>query len=367
MWKYNKLWRSVIFVMVLICLFIDNSSAKAAESSSGIHISDEAGCLLDIEQSWLEKVLGEYSSNEGVEICVVTVSEDLPKEVFEQKLQEKVKDFRNKSGKKRVYGLAVRKHRTGNVIYVPGGRGIEHVNFLREPVKTMLRLGDYRKAICVFAKRAAELERYYMENESPMPVVDLATQAANGDGLAQYFLAVNYNYGVTTERNRVLAVDFAKKSAEQGYADGQAFYARLLIENRDNSNGFEWAKKSADNGSSDGQAVLAELYFFGPDDWWDVNNGYKYAKMGAVQANTKAMGLMAFCNCVGAGTEKDANKAFWWAERAAARGDSWGQYILYRLYSVEQGFQKNDEKAMMYLKKAAENGFPLAVEELKEK
>lgn len=97
----------------------------------------------------------------------------------------------------------------------------------------MLRLGDYLEVICVLAKRVAELEVYYMENESPMPVVDLATQAANGDGLAQYFLAVNYNYGVTTERNRELAVDFAKKSAEQGYADGQALYARYLVGNGD--------------------------------------------------------------------------------------------------------------------------------------
>lgn len=127
--KFNKLWRSLIYVVLAICLFIENGSARAAEVPSGIHISDEAGCLLDIEQSWLEKVLGEYSSNEGVEICVVTAQDNLSPEVFEQKLQEKVKDLKIKSGKKIVYGLAVRKNRPGNVIYVPNEIGAEHVNF----------------------------------------------------------------------------------------------------------------------------------------------------------------------------------------------------------------------------------------------
>lgn len=357
----NKMFRFLTIIAMVACIVIKNGCAQAA-GMEGQRLWDEANCLLDIEHVVIEKMLDDYSKKSGAEIGVVILNQNKTGEELTNKLKEKRMLLSNKN--KTVYLLGLKKQKSGSTLSIPNKLSLETFAYIREPVKIKLIRRKYVNAVLAFAERVVEVEHYYKEHGNSMPVMDLETQAAQGNPFAQCFLAEKYYYGVMTEKNIELAGEFAKKSAEQGYAAGQALYASYLLKNKQSTSGFEWAKISAEQGNANGQSLVARCYIYGIGVEKNGALGYKYAQMAALQANSQGMGLMALCHFAGIGTSRDGNKAFWWASRAAKRKVAIGYYILSKLYEGNLGVEKDIEKRVLFLRKAADAGLKIAKDEL---
>ncbi len=155
--------------------------------------------------------------------------------------------------------------------------------------------------------------------------------AEKGDAKAQGQLARLYYGGLGLDKDRTLAVDWARKAAEQGDATGQNLLGVLydqggggLTENKKLS--VFWFRKAADQGLIKAQTNLGIAY-------WN-----------------------------GEGVAEDREIAREWFQKAADRGDDEGQFRL-GIYYVNLGI-RDFVKGIYWYRKAAEQSHPIALQYL---
>lgn len=131
---------------------------------------------------------------------------------------------------------------------------------------------------------------------------------------------------------------------------------------------FEYAKLGANMGNPDCMCTLGSLYYDGKGGAdQDFSLAFKWYLKAAELGYELAQVFMADNCCrLGLGTDKNEQKAFEWVEKAAQHGNSYGQYRLGMYYLNGIGTQKNIEKGKLWLIKSAKQGYPDAVETLKQ-
>lgn len=110
-------------------------------------------------------------------------------------------------------------------------------------------------------------------------------------------------------------------SASAGYAAAQdavgCFYDQGRAVKRDERKALEWMRRAAQQGNADGQFHLGKLY--GRQEKW--KEAYHWASLSAKKGNAEAQYLVGMMHMGGLGTEMDTKEAvFWWA-RAAKQGN----------------------------------------------
>lgn len=134
------------------------------------------------------------------------------------------------------------------------------------------------------------------ESEMNGMALEYYQKAKNGDAIAQYELAKCYYIGHDVSKSNVKAMEWAKKSAEQGCPQGSQLVGTMY---------------EGDNGSTDNKAEANKWY----------------------------------------------SQAFKQATPLAENGDARAQYVLYCLYNEGNGVAKDQQEAIRLLKLSAENGY----------
>ena len=91
----------------------------------------------------------------------------------------------------------------------------------------------------------------------------------------------------------VRAMDLLKKAAEGGHAKGQALYAEILDRSDYDKEAVEYYRKSADQGEADGQYGLASMLAAGEGAKRDPKEAYSLFLKAAEQGHTLAIRAMA--------------------------------------------------------------------------
>ncbi len=112
--------------------------------------------------------------------------------------------------------------------------------------------------------------------------------AEQGDAEAQCFIGICYENGRGVKQDDIEAEKWYRKSAAQGFRDGQSNLGFFIYEQCENgviqnySEAVMWLKKSAENGDPEAQFRLGAMYVFGKGVVIDLVQAYKWMSLGIV-------------------------------------------------------------------------------------
>lgn len=166
------------------------------------------------------------------------------------------------------------------------------------------------------------------------------------------------------------AANWARKTAEMGYAKGMYMYATYLRDGKgvqkDAQQCIAWLQKSADTGYEPAQKALPvckenaaleqlkralELKKCGKQA--EAASCYRKA---AELGDARAMFLYSCCLANGEGVPQDLQQRIVWLQRSADAGYDGAQVLLARRYYSGLGVEKDIKKGFALMKKAAESG-----------
>lgn len=150
--------------------------------------------------------------------------------------------------------------------------------------------------------------------------------ARYGDRRCQNLLGIWYQFGIVSEPNYQLAIEWYKKSAEQEYES--AFFN------------------------------LGKLYGDGEGVTQDMKKAAEYFILGAKYNSLDCIYCLACCYFAGEGVEENKEKAFSLFEKASSLDDPLAKYELYKCYLNGWGTEKDEKKAIKVLNEAAELKHP---------
>ena len=185
-------------------------------------------------------------------------------------------------------------------------------------------------------------------------------EAKWGNYNAQYVVGLCYSNEWGTEKNYILATNWFKKAAEQGYAPAQfAFGNRLfngdgIVQNKKEA--AEWYRKAAEQGLVSAQYNIGICFFKGDGIVQDKEKAVKWFKMAAEQGH--ALAQNAFGNCLfnGDGIVQNKKEAAEWYRKAAEQDFASAQYNIGICFFKGDGIVQDKEKAVKWFKMAAEQG-----------
>lgn len=189
-----------------------------------------------------------------------------------------------------------------------------------------------------------------------MQIEQLIQKAAEGDKNAQYTLGEAYEYGESEDgeaiaKDKKCAVEWYRKSAEQGHATAQASLAAMYQYGRGVRKNLKqaaaWYKKSAEQGYALAQASLADLYRDGEGVSEDLDTALSWYKKAADQGAPTYQRKYAE-----ALIDDDAQEAVRWYHLAAEAGDAEAQFKLAKLHEEGSGVPQNQEEAFHWYLKA---------------
>ena len=173
-----------------------------------------------------------------------------------------------------------------------------------------------------------------------------------------------YHSSEGVAKNLVQAVEWFRKSAEQGNSDGQwrlgCMYEYGDGIDKDLAQAIEWYRKSAEQGDSDSQWRLGSMYVSYDEIEKNPEQALYWINKSADQGNTLATMFLGAMYIEGIGVEKDPTKGLELLYKSADSGNSYAQTCLGRLYKEDtEGILERDiYKAIEWWKKAAENEYP---------
>jgi len=174
----------------------------------------------------------------------------------------------------------------------------------------------------------AGLPAWVPGKESPAkadPVEALKAKAKAGDSQAQVELGGFYlrgSHGV--KKDMAEAVKWFRKSAEQGNAQGQAYFGYAYLQGwtvqKDGVEAAKWFKKSAEQGFPMGQLCLAGLYEAGIGVEKNLVEAAKLYRLAAEQRDPEAEYHLGVMLANGKGIDKSSEEAAKWFRKAAEQG-----------------------------------------------
>jgi len=175
----------------------------------------------------------------------------------------------------------------------------------------------------------ADADRDYVEaclawrkGETARALGTLRPLAERGSASAQWLMGLIHD--VTLPVDFAAAVQWYRKSAEQGYAPGQSalagMYALGRIVPQDYGEALRWYRKAAAQGDGRAEHAIGFMYEAGQGVAIDLAEAATWYRKAAEKGYPQAQTALAAMYYAGRGVEKDLEKARYWLEKAAARG-----------------------------------------------
>ena len=162
------------------------------------------------------------------------------------------------------------------------------------------------------------------------------------------------------EKDYTEAVNWYRKSAEQGHAGGQAnlgyMYRNGFGVTKDYIESVKWYRKSAEQGDAVGQVNLGYMYRNGFGVTQDYVEAVKWYRKSADQGNAVALRNMGVVYENGYGVAQDYVEAVKWYRKSIENGDVDAQIGLGNLYFRGVGVEQDLVEAFNLFRKAAEQG-----------
>jgi len=198
-------------------------------------------------------------------------------------------------------------------------------------------------------------------------------KAEAGDASAQSSLGEMYDHGKGTAKNKAIAFEWYKKSADQGNTKGQANLGWwLYTEAGDAEKALVLLQKSADQGEVLAQSLLGEIYSRNErvvnnamikNTYKDISKAIAWHLKAAEQGYPFSMRALGYIYKVGDGVKIDLTKSNEWYrksfeifQRDINQGDVDIQRALASAYFYGNGVVKNDQKAIELNEKIAMQG-----------
>ena len=202
--------------------------------------------------------------------------------------------------------------------------------------------------------------KFKILGEFEMNILELYSDAQQGDVVAQFSLGWCYKYGEGVKKDYVQAVNWYRKAAEQEYAEAQ-FFLGLCYESgegveKDLVEAVKWFRKAAKQENAEAQLFLGFCYEYGKGVEKDFVEAVKWFRKAAKQGNACAPFSLGLCYKYGKGVEKDYVEAVKWFSKAAEQGNADAQYNLGVCYDNGIGVEKDLAEAVKWWGKAAEQG-----------
>ena len=133
-------------------------------------------------------------------------------------------------------------------------------------------------------------------------------------------------------------------------------YAKGKGVQQDYTQAVEWYRKSAEQGYTDAQASLGYLYKSGKGIQQDYKQAMAWYQKAAEKGNPRAQLLIGALYNEGDGVEKNYTRALQWYEKAANQNYGNAQAAIGLMYENGEGVEKNLITAQEYYEKACHNG-----------
>jgi TPR repeat protein len=188
------------------------------------------------------------------------------------------------------------------------------------------------------------------------------------DPNAQWLLGASFNVGRGVEKDQAKAVEWFRKSAEQGNAVAQRLIGQCYLEGegveKDQAQAVEWFSKSAQQGNAVAQGLLGWLYLRGEVVEKDQTKAVEWFSKSAEQGNATSQWYLAWRYMSGEGVEKDQAHAVEWFRKSAEQGNADAQLSVGYCYDKGEGVAKNSSEAAKWYLKSAEQGNKQAMRNL---
>jgi TPR repeat protein len=179
--------------------------------------------------------------------------------------------------------------------------------------------------------------------------------------LAQFSVALFYDYGWGRDVDRAMACQWYAKAAAGHIPAAQHFYADCLLEKvngpADPEEAAYWYEQAAENGHIISLCSLAEMYIFGRGVPVDIEKGLSLCQGVAEQGLVTAMVRMGRIYLEEDGQLRDYDKAYYWFEEASLLANPTGQYQLGLMHRDGVGRDADSTTARYWFESAASKGF----------
>lgn len=190
--------------------------------------------------------------------------------------------------------------------------------------------------------------------------------AEMGDASAQYDVGKYYAVGRDGDRDRVEAVAWFRKAAEQKHAKAQTALGISYLRGQgvpmDWPEAVTWFEKSAAQGDADAQAILLALAWFEVPVVTNSAGAGENLRAMAIQGNAMAQLALGMHCLRGAGATNNQAEATRWFRKAAVQDLPLAQACLGSAYFQGLGVPTNYFQAVKWSRKAAEAGEAVAQE-----
>ncbi|GET02288.1 Sel1-like repeat protein [Rhizophagus clarus] len=183
--------------------------------------------------------------------------------------------------------------------------------------------------------------------------------AERGDNVSQYYIGNCYCYGINTNKDFNVAIEWYSKSSEGGNIKAMCGlgccyeYGYGVI--KDNKKAFRLYLKSAEGGYRRALYELGNRYYFGKCIHKDENKAFEFYLKAAEKGHTSSQYLVSNYYYDGKYIPKNEEKGFYWNRKAAINGNADAQFKMAEYY-INDSINKNDGKAFKwYMKLANEN------------
>ena len=236
--------------------------------------------------------------------------------------------------------------------------GIKQLNLA---VSNRNLIAAYYTIVCLYK----EIHGYNKDSEKAQQFFkegfpSLLQGADNACAQWQYALGVSYQQSLGTKIDKVEAVRWLNKSAEQGYIDAQ-FRLGMCYENgqgmiEDYFRAVKWYRKAAEQGHAKAQYCMGWCYNKGEGVETNAVEAITWYRKSAEQGEALAQFMLGLSYAKGRGVAKDFTEAVKWYRKAAEQGYADAQLNLGICYKKGEGVEKNFIEAAKYYRNAAEQG-----------
>jgi uncharacterized protein len=144
-----------------------------------------------------------------------------------------------------------------------------------------------------------------------------------------------------------------RKSAAQGYAEGQISLARMYFQGRwvtqDYVEAFFWYEKAALQGDPDAQFICGNMRYEGLGTEVNYVEAAEWYREAAEQGHVEAQAALAGMYYEGKGVLRNYNQAFKWYSKAAEKENAAAQFSLGTIYRDGRGVPQDYVCAHMWL------------------
>lgn len=191
----------------------------------------------------------------------------------------------------------------------------------------------------------------------------LQSAAKEGNPLAEYDLALVYGRGEIVPRDIYAAIRYCRRAAEKGHVAAAHMLSRHyelgkdygLV--KDDQKALAWLRWAADNGHAPAQLDLAGHYWYGVGVERDLGHALMWYRLAAEWRHAPAEHAVGDCFANGFGVRQDPEEAVRWYTRASNQGYMPATLSLAIHLCNGYGVPQNRERSFFLTAQLVEDGF----------